>query len=288
MPLLSTAARFVLKHPFGFARQVLAGFARNQCLLLAGAIAYYALLSVLPLTILSVILLSHLVDQAQLLATLGSYLEWLVPSQSRAVLADVSRFLDNRAGLGALLLGTLLFFSSLAFSALEKSMAVIFAHRDKAANRHLLVSAVLPYCFVLVLAVTLLCVTGVSIVLQAVAGESLQAFGHDWSLRGFSGVVLYLFGFTVESLILTAIYLVVPVGTTRLLHGLIGGFSATILWESIRHGLVWYFATLSKASVVYGSLTTAVVALFSMELAATIVLLGAQVIAQYERLDRHP
>jgi uncharacterized BrkB/YihY/UPF0761 family membrane protein len=36
--------------------------------------------------------------------------------------------------------------------------------------------------------------------------------------------------------------------------------------------------------VVYGSLTTAVVVLFSMELAATVLLLGAQVIAEYERL----
>ena len=37
-----------------------------------------------------------------------------------------------------------------------------------------------------------------------------------------------------------------------------------------------------RLSVVYGSLSTAVIALFSMELAATPVLLGAQVIAEYE------
>lgn len=48
--------------------------------------------------------------------------------------------------------------------------------------------------------------------------------------------------------------------------------------------MVWYFTTLSKASVVYGSLTTAVVALFSMEIAAMLDLLGAQVIAEYEKI----
>ena len=38
--------------------------------------------------------------------------------------------------------------------------------------------------------------------------------------------------------------------------------------------------------MVYGSLTTAIVVLLSLEIAATLVLLGAQVIANYERLDR--
>ena len=42
---------------------------------------------------------------------------------------------------------------------------------------------------------------------------------------------------------------------------------------------------MSSASVVYGSLTTAVIALFSMEIIATLLLLGAQFISQYERLD---
>jgi membrane protein len=49
---------------------------------------------------------------------------------------------------------------------------------------------------------------------------------------------------------------------------------------------VLYFATLSQVNVVYGSLTTAIVVLLSLEIAATLVLFGAQVIAQYERLER--
>jgi uncharacterized BrkB/YihY/UPF0761 family membrane protein len=65
---------------------------------------------------------------------------------------------------------------------------------------------------------------------------------------------------------------------------LVGGFTAALLWEVLRHILIWFLATISKVSIVYGSLTTAVVVLFSMELAATVLLLGAQVIAEYERL----
>ena len=57
-----------------------------------------------------------------------------------------------------------------------------------------------------------------------------------------------------------------------------------MLWEIIRHGLAWFFATLSQVSVVYGSLTTAIIVLLSLEIAAALLLFGAQVIAEYERM----
>jgi uncharacterized BrkB/YihY/UPF0761 family membrane protein len=66
-------------------------------------------------------------------------------------------------------------------------------------------------------------------------------------------------------------------------HALIGGVTAALLWEVTRHVLVWYFATLSQVSVVYGSLTTAIVVLFSLEALATLLLFGAQVISEFER-----
>jgi len=60
--------------------------------------------------------------------------------------------------------------------------------------------------------------------------------------------------------------------------------SPQLLWEITRHVLVWYFGTLSQVGVVYGSLTTAVAVLLSLEIAATLLLLGAQIIAEYERI----
>ena len=286
MRVLSPSSQQVLKHPAAFALQTLRSFSRNQGLLLAAAIAYYALLSVVPLLILSVIALSQLVAPAELLATLSRYLEWVVPSQSRAFLAEVSKFMEQRAAVGAVLLLTMLFFSSLAFSVLEKAMAVIFAHRVAAQHRHFITSALLPYLFVVLLGVALLGVTIVSIAVEAIARESLQFLGREWSLRGVVGDLLYLLGLRAEVGILTAIYLIMPVGKVRLRHALFGGCTATVIWEVIRQVLVWFFTTLSKASVVYGPLASAVVAMFTMEIAATLLLLGAQVISEYERLGR--
>ena len=81
----------------------------------------------------------------------------------------------------------------------------------------------------------------------------------------------------------TAIYLVMPVGRVSWRHALIGGVTACVLWEITRHLLVWYYATLSQIQVVYGSFAAAIAVLLSVEVAAIFLLLGAQVIANYER-----
>jgi membrane protein len=282
MPDFGAQAAHVLKRPGAFALCVLRAFRANQGLLLAGAVAYYTLLSIVPLLILMLIALSHVIDQAELLATLGRYLEWLIPGQSKAVIGELARFVEHRSVIGWVLLVTIIFFSSLAFTVLENAMSVIFVHRVAIRRRHFLISAILPYCYIAFLGIGLLLMTLVSGTLQAVGAESVDFLGRTWSLHGVSGVLLYLFGVIGEILVLTSIYLVMPVGRLSWRHALIGGITATVLWEITRHILVWYFGTLSQVSVVYGSLTTAIVVLLSLEIAATLLLLGAQVIAEYE------
>ena len=269
-----------------FILRTLKAFKANQGLLLAGAVAYYALLSIIPLLILVVIALSHVIDAAELLATIGRYLEWLVPGQSRAVVAELSNFLEHRDVIGWLLAATMIFFSSLAFTVLENAMSVIFHHRVAIRRRRFLVSALLPYCYIFFLSMGLAVVTLVAGTLDALGGESVRFLGRNWSLDDFSAAVLYLMGVGGEILVLTSIYMVMPVGRLRLHHALVGGVTAALLWELTRHILVWYFATLSQVNVVYGSLTTAIAVLLSLEFAATLLLYGAQVIAEYERLER--
>jgi membrane protein len=273
----------VLLHPGQFMLQVLRGFRANQGLLLAGAVAYYALLSIVPLLILSVIALSHFVDQVELLQTVRRYLEWLVPGQSQIIVVELAGFLAHRDVLGWVLLLSMLFFSSLAFTVLENAMSVIFIHRVAIRRRHIIVSALIPYGYILCMALGLLLVTVVAGGLEAMGEQHVLVFWRQWSLGGVSGLLLYLLGLVGEIFVLTSIYMVMPVGRPKLAHALLGAVAAALLWELSRHVLVWYFATLSQIGTVYGSLTTAIAVLLSLELAATLLLLGAQMISEYER-----
>ena len=278
----------VLLHPRAFALAVLKQFRANQGLLLAGAVAYYALLSLVPLLILIVLALTRVFDETRVLDMIGAYLEFVVPGQSSALVGELRNFLAHRELVGWLLLVLMLFFSTLAFTVLENAMSVIFFHRVTVRRRHFLVSAVMPYLFILSLAVGLLIITIVSGALNQLGTRSWVILGEAHPLGEFSARLLYLIGVAGEILLLTAIYLVMPVGRLRLRHALIGGTAATLLWEITRHALVWYYSTISQIQVVYGSLTTSIAVLISVEVGAIVLLLGAQVIAEYERIGHEP
>src|SRR6476661_8632045 len=109
MNIVSYQAQYVLTHPGAFALQTIKAFRANQGMLLAGAVAYYALLSIVPLLILIVIVLSKFVGQRELLETLAHLLEWLVPGQARAIVRELANFLTHRAVIGWLLLVTMIF-----------------------------------------------------------------------------------------------------------------------------------------------------------------------------------
>ena len=79
-----TAAQ-VLRHPGRFTLGVIGKFRENQGFLLAGAVAYYALLSLVPLLILMLMLLSQLFPEERLLVVLREYLEFVVPGLSNRI-----------------------------------------------------------------------------------------------------------------------------------------------------------------------------------------------------------
>lgn len=283
MPLISTQAARILKHPGAFALQVIRAFNANQGLLLAGAVAYYTLLSIVPLMILMVIVLPQVIDQGELMATLRHALEHLAPGQGKTLTRELAEFLEHRQVLGWVLLASLLFFSSLAFRVLESAISVILLHREATHQRNFLVSALLPLVYISFIAVALFIGTLALAQMIAIGETELRILGHTWSLGGITRFLLYLAGITIEILVISAIYFFLSAGRISASHALIGGATAGLLWEIIRLGLGWYLTSFSQVSVVYGSLTTAIIVLLSLEIAATLLLFGAQVIAEYER-----
>jgi membrane protein len=275
----------VVGNPWLFLRSVISGFRANQGFLLAGAVAYYTLLSLVPVLALILIVLSQLTDLQPLLETTREYLGLVAPVQAPDLTKQIAAFLDNWKLVGGLGLVMLVIFSSFAFTTLENAMSVIFFHRVAIQRRHFLISAVIPYCYILFLALGLFLVSTVSGVLHTLDEQAFTIMGQTFSLHDYDAGVLYTFGIIGEILLLSSLYLVMPIGRLAIHHALIGGITATVLWELTRHFMVWYFSTLSIINVVYGTFATAIIILLSLEAAAVIMLLGAQVISEYERID---
>jgi YihY family inner membrane protein len=266
--------------------RLLGDFRKNQGLLLSGAVAYYTLLSLVPLFAVLLVVLSHFIDQQRLVDTIAVNLELLMPGYSGTVVDQVTAFLAHRQVIGTVGVLVLLFFSSLAFGVLENAMGLIFHHRRASSKRHFLVSAVIPYLFVMLLGAGLLLVALVSSALEVVGRQSIEVLGQAYSLVSLSRWLLHLLGMTGLTLLLTALYMVLPVPRIAFRSAAIGAVAATLLWELVRRVLVWYFATLSMVNVIYGSLATVVIVLLTLEAASLILLLGAQLVAEVERRRR--
>jgi membrane protein len=286
--LIKRSAGRLPGRPLGFTLRVMRDFMGNRGLLLSGALAYYTLLSIVPMSILTLIGLSRFVNEEQLLRTLSTYMGMVIPGYGAILKQQVRVFLEHRHAVGIIGFVAMLFFSSAAFSVLENAMSVIFFHHMRSRRRHFLVSFIIPYIFIFSIGLGITVVSLVTEALVILEKRQLIILGWSFSFELPFRLGFYSLGVVSEVLLLTSIYLVMPVVRVRFRHALMGGIFATALWEITRRILIWYYSTLSMVNLIYGSFATAVVALLLTEAVALILLLGAQVIAELEHKGDEP
>jgi len=272
----------MLDRPASFMLRVVRGFMRNQGLLLSGAVAYYTLLSIVPMSIIALIVLTNFIEERQLILTLSMYLEMVIPGYASTLTEQVQAFLEHRKVVGFIGFLGMLFFSSTAFSMLENAISVIFFQRVRIQRRKFLISAIIPYLYILVMGLGIVLVSFIVGAIETLDSRHWTILGWGLNLGDAIWVALYILGIVGEVLMFTSIYLVMPVIRVRFRHALIGGITAALLWEITRRVLIWYYATASTVNVIYGSITITVVALLCIEVVAIILLFGAQVIAELE------
>jgi membrane protein len=276
--------RQTVLHIARFAHRVLRDFFfRNNGLLLTGAVAYNALLSLIPLFAVLVVVFSKFFDEALLLESIATEVSLIAPGVAQPLTEVLETFLNTRELAGWIGLVVLLFFSSVAFRVLENAIGIIFHRPTPSIKRRFWVSALLPYLFILLIAVGLIVLTAVNAFLDTAQTTTYSLGSWDFTLYRVAAVALYAVGFLGLVLLFTTLYKVMPTTTISFRLALSGGVTAAVLWEGLRYLLVQYFTTISFVNAVYGSMATTVIVLLTMEAAALIVLLGAQVIADLQR-----
>lgn len=276
----SHRARFVFRNPLAFTWQVLQAFQRNHGWLLSSAVAYHALLSIIPIIALTAIGLSQWLDPYLVLDAAKEFLDLVAPTQTDRILTHLEVFISNWQVIGFVGVVTLVFFSAMAFSSLESALSSIFEGEHPKGGRKVWVSLLLPYIFVLFLGVSIF---GLTMLMGLF--ETLTSIGDvRWLPDGT--LLMALIGFIGEIGLFTAIYFVLPRVPVRLKHAIVGGIVAATLWEAMRRFLVWYVVNLSSANIIFGTFATVFVIVLSLEVATIILLLGAQVIHEYGAIDR--
>ncbi|RPJ35349.1 MAG: YihY/virulence factor BrkB family protein [Verrucomicrobiaceae bacterium] len=262
-------------------------FLRNHGLLLTGSVAFNVMLSLIPLCTVLMVVFSRLFDRQLLMETLTAEISLIAPGFVPTLSEVLEGFLDNRGVVGGIGLLTLMFFSSKAFRVLEDAFAIIFHRPLPDLKRKFWVSALLPYLFILIVAAGLILVTAVNAVIDSRTSILKDVPSIRAIIDPHIGLLVYLIGVLGLVVLFTLLYKIMPVARVSIGRALAGGFTATVLWETTRHLLVSYYAHISAFNVIYGSMATIVIVLLTMEVAALILLLGAQVIAELQHNADH-
>jgi len=261
-------------------------FKRNNGFLLSGAVAYYTLLFLVPLSILVLTVLSHFVDRDQLVHTLAAYLEMVVPGYAAVLTDQLRTYFVHRQVIGFIGVLSMLFFSSMAFTTLEKAISVIFYPHIRAPRRKFIVSVLIPYFYIGFMGAGLALVSIIAGAMETLEHRQIVMFGLSLDFTGTTAVALYILGIIGEFFMHTSLYMIMPVVRVTARYALIGGVTCTVLWEISRRLLVWNYTSLSLVNIIYGSIATVVVALLCIEVVVLILLLGAQVIVELELWNR--
>lgn len=268
-----------------FTWRVLRDFGRNRGLLLASAVGYNTLLSIVPLFAVVIVILSTIVDEPVLIQAIATPAEVLLPGQGTAVTEAFSAFVERRNVIGGVGFLVLLFFSALAFRVLDDSIGILF-HRQRRRAPHPLRAFVLPLAYVAIISIGILAITFIMTAFDALPQQGVQVLGLAID-PGTAVPIVKSLAFVGLVLLLSSFYAVMPRAGVRARRALVGGLVAAVLWEGTRSLMTWYFANLSLVDVVYGSLGTVVILLLGLEVASVILLLGAQTIAELEHAAEH-
>ncbi len=279
--MVSTISKFT-----GFVVRVIRQFFHNKGILLAGGVAYNTLLSVVPLLVVILLGLSIFMDTGKLLTIISAQLDFLLPGAAEELTQTVAAALEARSVVSGVGILVLLFFSSMAFRMLEEAIGIIFDVARTPRERRFWVSALIPYGYMVIFTIGIILLTAASTILETLADKQLVVGAWTFSMTNAPRIGFHVLGLIGLCVLFTSIYKVLPVVRIQFRRALVGGITAALLWDGVRWLLVWYFSNISLVNLIYGSLATVVIGLLVMEIAAIIILLGAQVIAELERSAR--
>lgn len=289
-PLTSAARKpWPIEHAkvgYGFAKRVLGRFRNNHGGIFASAIAFDALMSMVPLLALLSVALSRVVEPRRVQQLLEAQLELLLPGAADRVIQAYTAIVSRRAAAGLIGLLALLAFGTSAFRTIRKALWVIFDGVEAKRRQPSRMSRLLPLGFVGISALGLLTGTFVMTLLDALPLGGLSVWGYQVSIGVRARTLSQVAYFIGLACFIASFYRLLPPIQPSLKVALVGGLAAGTVWEVVRRLMVWYLANLSAIGAYYGSLASAVVLLVGLNGAALVLLLGGQVIAELERARR--
>lgn len=236
-------------------------FLKDECVYLAASISFFAILSLVPLSLLIITLFGYLMGENEALYQfILSGLVNLFPTVTKSITSELKNIITFK-GISILMLFIYGFISLQLFYSSERAINIIFKIPKK---RHILLS-IFWSIFIMTLVIMFLLLSFII--------SSVPAILKEYSLSIF---FKYIAPFVLALMTFTAVYVITPKAKVSLRNAFKGALFVTILWEVAKYFFTWYVKNVIHFGAIYGSLTTFILFLLWIYYSSCIFLLGAE------------
>jgi len=259
-----------------FAQLVLRRFVADRGLQTASALTYTTLLSLVPLLVVSLAVLSTFgAVEGMRGAVKDAVLDVLLPTSKTQVGAQIDQFLGNARTLTGPGLAAIAVTAIMLLFTIEGTFNRIW----RVASPRSLALRILRFWSVLTLGPLLL---GASLSLTSY----FFAVADDDMVQSVVRELSRLLPLTLQWMAFTLFYVAIPHARVRIRHAAVGGAVAAVLFEVLKLGFAVYVDNADNFQVIYGALAAIPIFLMWLYSSWTVILVGAEVTASLPQWRR--
>lgn len=246
----------------------------HDLLNLSANISFFAILSLLPLTMIFVAVLGHVIGSGTIVTQIADTLTGMIPGAKDILLSNITNLVESKSALGVWGITFLLLISMVLFGSLERAFGKIFGSDKKRNFFHSRLLAILVISLILLF---MFLPSTINLLESFLAG-----YGYSIPLTSYLSGKVFFVVFAVLSFVVTVI--IVPNRRIFIRHAFVGGIIFAVGIAIAKYLFHWYLVVaFDRYNVIYGSLTAMILTVTWIYYLANILLISAEVVACLQR-----
>lgn len=251
----------------------------------AAAIALYAVLSAIPLFILTIVAAGYIFSSyPHMQSDITAGIKGFNPYFSEQLLSQLGQIEKKRHLLGWVGLLSLIWLSAMIFNSMATALNIIFRSQKK---RNYFIAKLLAFSMIPMAWIVGIASVGLSYAVALLVQQPLALPGGiAISLSGFPAIMLrYVVPYLITALFFSIVYRTIPTAKVRPAVALTGGAIFALLMEIAKQFFTWYIANSARYNVIFGSLEAVVILVVWVFYVALIFLFCAEIMSSFQRRD---
>jgi membrane protein len=281
-PVKSTSAMIARRVIFflRMMKQAIQEFLADNCTHLAAAISYYVLLSLFPLALAAISILSYVSRSPDVQAKVTQAITDVLPVSGDFVSTTIRDVAPGWGAASAIGVLGLVWAGTGLFNATRKSLNTAWGIKQP---RTFLRERLIEFLMMLGLGAFLLLYVGMTATFNFL--QSTNVFGGRFAEGGiFWEFMVVLVSIAIAFIGFLLLYEFIPNTRVPWRHVWVGALIAAVLFEIVKNVFVWFVGKFATYNLVYGSIGTIIALMTWSYISAMIMLFCAKVISIYPRM----